>query len=854
MRSSLPSQSHPPLARDRWAAISELFDRAAGLPRGPERDEYLHAAARGDAELLAEVERMLAAHERDGALERLSDRLAADITAALPQEPSADTHVGPYRILETLGSGGQGIVYLAQRDGEGFQQRVAVKVLRVGVPGQRDALLRRFLAERGILARLEHPTIPRFLDGGITARGEPWFAMEHVRGIPVDRYCDERNLSVRQRLSLLASVCDAVHYAHRHLVVHRDLKPSNILVTDDGLVKVLDFGIAKLLDPTNGSGGAEGITASERWLTPNYASPEQVRGEAVTTAADVFALGVVLYELIACQRPHIGRTKHDVERAILETDPVRPSEACLGVADKCASRGMSVFKLQRELQGDLDTITLKALSKASERRYTTAGDLGDDLRRFLAGLPVHARADSAAYRARKFVTRHKRLVAALAVAALSIVGGGIGISVAARQAMRNARVANAERARAEEVSRFAVELFRSAGPLGLTARSPDVTARELLDRGAQRIRRELADQPVRRAAMLEVLAQSYAGLGIHDSVRAMAHEALALRRAANAAPEEVATSLALLGEYFHVVANSDSAKYYLRLATEHWPTSGGREERAELLLKLTSVYNFTERSLAEVESLQVAAVRELQGMMPRGHPSIASALSSLAATRYNLGKVREASEDFGRVLAMRMATLGDHPDVASAMHSVGVMREANGDLDSAAVLYTRAAALKRRLLGATHSSYARSLSALAQLQMKRGNAAAAESLATESLAIRRAALGDTHLDVAWDMSLLGAAKRARGKTREAEQLQRGAMVIVGTLEPAHAHRTKVQIDYAGTLIALGRGAEAEAVLVTTRTALQGLDSRNAGLRRRETDSLLALLRRDDPIARTLRPR
>ena len=393
----------------RWQKVGEIFDRALGLPES-ERDTFVVGECGTDAELLQQVRELLAGHQQQGPVDRLSDRVAVDINAAVPDGAKAakpGEHIGPYRVLARLGSGGMGVVYLAAREGEGFQQRVAIKVLHHSMMSDARGLMPRFLSERSILARLEHPNIPRFLDGGLTRDGAPYIAMEYVEGTPINTYSDERNFTTRQRLSLFVAVCDAMQYAHQHLVVHRDLKPSNILVTNGGVPKVLDFGIAKILDVASQDAGAE-TDAGQRWMTPDYASPEQVRGEPVTTAADVFALGVLLYEMITCGRPHGGKSRYELERAILEHDPVRPSEALC--TDVCIARGFNPVKLRREIAGDLDTIALKALNKSPDRRYRTAGELGDDIRRHLAGFPVHARADTLLYRASKYVSRHRVLL------------------------------------------------------------------------------------------------------------------------------------------------------------------------------------------------------------------------------------------------------------------------------------------------------------------------------------------------------------------------------------------------------------------------------------------------------------
>jgi eukaryotic-like serine/threonine-protein kinase len=381
---------------ERWQQIDEIFAQATSLAES-ERQAFLESSCRGDPELHADLNELLRAHGSEGALDRMEGRLADAVGAALPTGLEAGTLVGDFHIRQVLGRGGMGVVYLGDREVDGVRQVVAIKVLRQGL--QSADSTRRFLGERRILARLDHPNIPRFLDGGLTASGAPYFAMEYVEGTPLTTYCNERKLPVRRRLELFVVVCDAVQYAHSHLVVHRDLKPTNILVTPDGVVKVLDFGIAKLLDAEQDGETGAGV----RWMTLDYASPEQINGGAVTTAVDVFTLGVVLYELLCGRRPHTGSRRHSIERAILETDPVAPSATGIaaGVPDHEFPDGCD----GRELIGDVDLIALRALNKAPEQRYGTAGALAEDIRRHLSGLPVSVRPDTLAYRARKFITR-----------------------------------------------------------------------------------------------------------------------------------------------------------------------------------------------------------------------------------------------------------------------------------------------------------------------------------------------------------------------------------------------------------------------------------------------------------------
>ena len=423
-----------PISREQWHRIEQLLDAALDLP-AEQRDAFVREACGADEALRAEVAQLLEGCEGPGVL---PDRPAAEFVAGIvsavgPATPAADppgpARVGPYRVLSQLGQGGMGAVYLAERDDGQFHQRVALKLVRRGLHLD-ERLVRRFRDERQILASLVHPHIARLLDGGLTDDGLPYFAMELVEGQPIDRFADAGHLPVAERLELFLKVCDAVEYAHGRHIVHRDLKPSNILVSRTGELKLVDFGIAKLLAPGLESTGL--TRTGDRLLTPEYASPEQIRGEPVAPASDVYSLGLVLYELLAGHRPfrRAGRTAHELERAILEEEATRPSATVARPADIAEqishARGTSPDRLRRRLQGDLDAIVLKALRKEPRARYATAGELGADVRRHLAGEPVRARGGARTYRVRRFLRRHRTAVltgtagVALGVAVLAV--------------------------------------------------------------------------------------------------------------------------------------------------------------------------------------------------------------------------------------------------------------------------------------------------------------------------------------------------------------------------------------------------------------------------------------------------
>lgn len=442
---------------ERWQQIKRVLHHA--LKREPgDRAAFLVEACAGDESLRAEVDALVASHERAGsffekpAAEDIAKMFAADQIGSLVGQS-----LGPYQIISQLGAGGMGQVYLAVRSDD-YEKHVALKLIKRGM--DTDFIIRRFRHERQILANLDHPHISRLLDGGTTEDGLPYFVMEYVEGQPLDEYCDEQKLSTHERLKLFRQVCAAVHYAHQNLIVHRDIKPGNILITSEGVPKLLDFGIAKLLSPELSPETVERTGTALRLMTPEYASPEQVLGETITTASDVYSLGVVLYELLSGHHPYQikNRLPHEIAEVICEKEPEKPSTAVTRVEKVRSMDGLSPItitpesvsrtreghldKLRRRLVGDLDNIVLKALRKEPSRRYASVQELSEDIRRHLEGLPVIARKATFTYRASKFVKRHKAGVAAAGLVTVALVAGAIGI-------VWQARIARAERAKAE---------------------------------------------------------------------------------------------------------------------------------------------------------------------------------------------------------------------------------------------------------------------------------------------------------------------------------------------------------------------------------------------------------------------
>ncbi len=750
---------------ERWQRVEEVLDAALDLP--PERRAaFLDRTCDGDPELYAEVKRMLSCcAQAEDFLEEPAAEFAAPLLADLAESPEGK-HVGPYRIVREIGRGGMGAVYLAERDDDQFHQRVALKLVHYGIDPD-DHVVRRFLEERQILASLEHPNIARLLGGGVTepapgqpGDGMPYFVMEYVEGTPIDRYCDEHRLPIDARLNLFRKVCRAVQYAHRNLIVHRDLKPSNILVSRDGAVKLLDFGIAKLLT----RGDEAGAPALTRWgirpMTPAFASPEQVRGEAASPASDVYALGLVLYQLLTGRNPQSpeGRSPGEIERAICELLPEYPSEVIIRTGEitrpdgstrryapeeVSRARDTRPERLRRRLSGDLDTITVMALRKEPERRYASVEQLSEDLRRHLAGLPVIARKDTARYRAAKFIQRHAVGVVAATLIGLTLLGGIAGTTWQARvaaaerdRARMEAGIAEREAEKAQRISTFLIDLFEVADPG--EARGNSITAREILDAGAEKITAGLGEQPEVRAALMDVMGRVYQNLGLYDEATPLLKQALALRRGMPGDAEaSVAESLYGLGR--------------LLLAK-------GEYDRAESLL---------------LESLDIR-----RGLFDGASPEVAETLNDLARVLQAKGEYDTADSLFRRSLAIyEEATGARSSEVATVSNNLAALLHRRGAYEKAEPLYRRALALKRELLGKNHPEVATALNNLAALLFAHGAYDEAETLFREVLAIKRKLLGDTHPSIGLGLNNLGSLQLRKGDYRTGERLYREALLI-----------------------------------------------------------------------------
>ncbi len=752
---------------ERWKQIEDLLDEALDLP---ESDRLAHVAERAgeDHALRAAVEGLLIACGQPTRLPDSPAELAGSLLADLAsgeREGAGLSRVGPYRIVRELGQGGMGAVFLAERDDDQFQKQVAIKVLRRGVAS--EPMIRRFRHERQILATLDHPGIARLLDGGIAPDGTPYIVMEFVDGKPLDRYCVEAVLSISERLRLMRDVTAAVQYAHEQLVVHRDLKPSNILVTPAGQIKLLDFGIAKLLDEEESRELAPLTRTGMRVMTPEYASPEQVRGDRVTPATDVYALGVILFELLVGQRPYRleGRGLGDIERIICETEPPRPSTAVTGAT----TAGVAPDAARRHLRGDLDTIILKALRKDPARRYRSAAELLDDLRRYEEGRPVLAQPDSVGYRTRKFVGRHRYAVVGATVLALLMAG-----SVVRDRSLR-AR-AESEATTAAAVKEFLVGVFGASDPYDPSPeRGREVTALELLDRGSRVADSTLTHDPALQAEMLTVLGRVYSNLGLYDRSVPLLEQSVALWSGLPAGHHPaVAASGTALGKAYLGQGKYADAEPVLRAAVETYRSGFGTHQTHDAAL--------------------------------------ATSLDALATTLQEQGNYDGARPLFEEALAVRRGLDPAVPTaVSESINNLGLLSWLSGDYTAAESLYTQAIAIDREVLGPTHPKLAETIHNLAQAKQLLGQLDSSETLFRESLVLKRMVFEDAHPSVTVHLNNLGQLLRERQKFAEAESLFRRALVLDRQLfGEEHPYVTASLTNLANALLDRGRFAESRA--------------------------------------------
>jgi len=792
------------MADTRWLRIKTLFDQAAGLS-GAARAAFVHAACRAQPELADEVLSLLEHHESGD--EFLQPPDARHLLHAFEQaevQPRIGRRVGAYRLTRLIASGGMGHVYLGERADRQFERQVAIKVIRRSLDSLE--MRRRFHTERRVLAGLNQPHIARLLDGGVTEDGLSYLVMELVEGLPIDEYCRVNGLGLRERLELFRTVCLAAHYAHQRLVVHRDIKPENVVVTAEGTPKLLDFGVAKLVDAE--APEHDGACHSVPFFTPQYASPEQIRGEPITTACDIYALGVLLHQLLTERLPYdaAADSPHALAQAICTQPPIPPSR--LPPSAGCP--------WLRRCVGDLDTIVCTALRKEPERRYASAEQFSEDIRRYLAGLPIAARKDTFTYRARKFVARNKLGVASATALCAAIISVLVGTSVAL------VRV-NQARQRAHLMNQF---LQSTLAQMDVEEVGRDLTLRDVLDRASARTEAEFAAYPDVLAGIHSMLGRAY--LSQRDLSAAHGHLNRALEIDRGLYGEDARTGAALhdLAVYYHHAGDDRRAAELCRHALALRRGEIGDDAQtaaivADLAVMLKSLGDYAEAErlcrealavrrrllpakhvdnasslnnlgvllkaqgrLAEAQPVLEEALEILRAAHGNEHIEVANALGNLANVLHSLGELPAAESALRDALRINRRLLpSGHPRIAITANNLAKLLECRGDFAEAELLYREAIAINRAHFGAEHPRTAAMLHNLAMWQARLGRYADALTACLEALQARRDALGSEHEQVAVGLDGLGYIRLRTGDLTGAEQALAEAYAIRSRVLP-----------------------------------------------------------------------
>ncbi len=756
-----------------WDQVVELHNEVADLETG---ERELRLSDPGLApRIVAEVRSLLAAET--GSESPIDEPLGdlAGLSGGEPREESEPALVGdpevigPYRVLGRIGAGGMGVILLAERADGSFEKQVAIKLVKRGMDS--EALLARFQAERQILASLEHPAIARLIDGGMSEDGRPYFVLEHVEGsLPLDEYCRRQGLSLRERLGLFRRACQAVHSAHQQLVLHRDLKPSNLLVNSAGELKLVDFGIAKLITPE----GSDATMTAQRMMTPAYAAPEQLAGEPAGTYSDVYSLGVVLFQLLTGSSPtslmNLG------ERTTSGPLPTRPS-AALATAEAAARRawpGRDLDAIHSQLSGDLDAIVMQCLQTDTDMRYSSARALADDLGRFLEGRPVQARPPTVAYQVRKLIARNPVASGLAALAVLALTVGSAGVFWQSRVAEAERDRATAEAGKATQVTEALISLLDMSDP-ALAADATEVRLRDVITEN--KIAEGLSEQPAVHAKMLSVLGRINTEMARYDI-----------------ADEQLTAAVAMLASEF----------------------PEGHPDRVEALRALSRLRGFQEvpqdaLSLAgEAVSMQRSLVEAKGG----AETTLADTLLRFAKINMHTGRLDEAEAALQEALELRQRVLGaDHDGVGEVIGVLGFVEYYRGRYSEAVRLVTQAVAIRKKALGPVHQGVGNELENLGAFLLAAGDRERARDALTEALETRLTIFGSEHPYVAFSYVGLGRLAQAEGDLESALELQQAALAVrQATYSRSHRLVRNSAAHTASVLTEMDRAAEAMALL------------------------------------------
>ena len=796
--------------QERHQKIFDLFNKAADQPDS-EREAFLRKESGGDESLVVEVMRLLA-HDPGS--------VCPAPRAATPD--LIDTMIDQYRLLEILGSGGMGEVYLAEQETP-IRRKVALKIIKLGMDTKE--VIARFQSERQALALMDHVNIAKIHDAGATQEGRPYFVMEYVEGVPITHYCDRHRLSTPERLGLFVQICQAIHHAHQKGIIHRDIKPSNVLVSrqnGSSIPKVIDFGVAKATSRRH----TECTVFTEQGQlvgTPEYMSPEQAEmtGRFVDTTTDVYSLGVLLYELLTGKLPFesdtLRKAGHDeIRRIIREEEPAKPSSRLSTLGDQAISvasnRQTSVSAHARRVRGELDWITMRALEKDRSRRYQSASEFALDIERYLRDEPVVAGPPSTTYRMTKLIKRHKRAVGTLFVV-ITALAIGLGLSTTMFFRAESARErAVSEAQKAERINTFLQEMLGSVNP---AEKGRDVTVRQALDEAASDVETELDDQPEIRAAVRSTIGITYTALGLYDSAEPHLTAALATRRSVlGNEHQDVATGLYNLAALREAQGNFPEAERLFQecltmrkklLGQEHADVAAG-------LVRLGTVYSFQGR-YDEAEPILREALAMQRRLLGEEHSDVADGLNNLATLLQRKGKYAEAEPLFRQSLAVRRALYGEkHPHVASTLNELATLLQEEGKYAEAEAVFRESYVMRVELFGEEHPETALALGNLALILRLQGKYPEAETFYREALATQRRLFGEEHPDMAANLHNLATVLKIQGRYAEAEPFSRQAVAMVKKVfGEEHPHVATCLAALAGILAFQEKHAEAESM-------------------------------------------
>ncbi len=773
------------LDEDRWSRLDSILDRAFDLP-AEERLAFLEVECAGDPDLLFHASALIRADEE------AADFLDATTGGYPARDETPRAQVGPFRLAREIGRGGMGVVYLAERCDGQFEQTVALKIVRRERTSGR--VLRRFIAERQVLARLDHPNITRLVDGGITVDGVPWFAMEHVDGTPIDRFVRDRALPLEERVALFEQVCSAVAYAQRSLVVHRDLKPSNVLVTQEGNAKLLDFGIAKILDDGGESPDGEITLEGASPLTPHYAAPEQIRGEPVTTATDVYALGLILYESLSGSRPRslAGLSVGEILDRLQETPPAR---------------------MPQNVPRDLAAIVSKSIEISPDRRYTSAADLLDDLQRYRASLPVRARPGSQLDAIRRFVRRHRVAVIGAVVVGLTALGGVAGILWQARDARRQAERATLQTKKAERTLEFFTTMLGSTDP-ALT-KGKELSVRESLTRTAAALDTSLVDEPEVRATIQHALGSILSKLGDYPEAMEQLERALATRSSVQGEfhPETFETLYELAVTQLQ---NERVDEAEVTIARANRASQGLHEDVKQKMLELyalTAVSLDTRGEFAAAESTFLSVIASAD-TSSEGSELRAFLWTNFSNVYGHQARYEDAVQTLKQAIDVYTAMGGlDSPNGLGARFNLGARLGNLERYDESIPILREVAEDQRRIFGPEHFYTLRALSALGYHLSESGQPTEGEAILREAMQSTRTSLGSDHPAVAVALQAHALTLRTLNRHAEAEvEIREALRISRGRYGERHVLSAALMVNLAHAVSAQGRREEALGLL------------------------------------------